>query len=190
MSGQGAGVDTLRTTIRDVAGEQACANAPTKLSPGTGLEPFKSAFVPPGPPIIEVTDLHTSYDGKPTLRGVNLAVYPGETMVIMGGSGCGKSTLLKHLIGRRPPTRGTSSCSAEPRRAESAGTERGPQEVRHPVPVRRALQLDERLRNVALPLREHADLPRTSSRRREDQDRLGRTERARRQDARRNSPAA
>ncbi|MBN2841867.1 MAG: ABC transporter ATP-binding protein, partial [Sedimentisphaerales bacterium] len=38
---------------------------------------------------------------------LNLEIYPGEIMVIMGGSGCGKSTLLRHLIGSHAPDNGT-----------------------------------------------------------------------------------
>jgi len=43
---------------------------------------------------------------KPVLRGVDLIVNPGETLVIMGQSGCGKSVLLKHLVGLIDPDRG------------------------------------------------------------------------------------
>lgn len=74
----------------------------------TLLLPGRLGPLPPplGAPVIQVRDLHTSYDGKPVLRGVNLEVYKGETVVIMGGSGCGKSTLLKHLIGAARPDSG------------------------------------------------------------------------------------
>lgn len=40
------------------------------------------------------------------LRGVNLDVAEGETLVILGRSGSGKSVLLKHLIGLMTPTAG------------------------------------------------------------------------------------
>jgi phospholipid/cholesterol/gamma-HCH transport system ATP-binding protein len=40
------------------------------------------------------------------LRGVDIIVNPGETLVIMGQSGCGKSVLLKHLVGLIHPDRG------------------------------------------------------------------------------------
>ena len=55
---------------------------------------------PPRPePIISCRDLVKKFDGRTVLDGITLDVYPGETMVIMGGSGCGKSTLLRLMIG-------------------------------------------------------------------------------------------
>ncbi|MDP6634672.1 MAG: ABC transporter ATP-binding protein [Phycisphaerae bacterium] len=57
-------------------------------------------------PVIRVVDLTKSFGETRVLRGVNLEVYPGETMVIMGGSGCGKSTLLRHMIGSLTPDSG------------------------------------------------------------------------------------
>ncbi|MBI4604203.1 MAG: ABC transporter ATP-binding protein [Planctomycetes bacterium] len=56
--------------------------------------------------VIEVKDLHVAFDGRPVLAGVDLRVYRGETLVIMGGSGCGKSTLLRTMIGALRPNRG------------------------------------------------------------------------------------
>lgn len=50
-------------------------------------------------PIIRVRNLVKRFDDRAVLDGINLDVFPGETMVIMGGSGCGKSTLLRCMIG-------------------------------------------------------------------------------------------
>lgn len=41
------------------------------------------------------------------LRGVDLTIRDGETLVIMGRSGCGKSVLLKHLMGLVEPDDGS-----------------------------------------------------------------------------------
>jgi phospholipid/cholesterol/gamma-HCH transport system ATP-binding protein len=56
--------------------------------------------------MIEVHDLYKSFGAKAVLRGVDLAVERGETMVIIGGSGSGKSVLIKHMIGLLAPDRG------------------------------------------------------------------------------------
>ncbi len=50
-------------------------------------------------PVVSVRGLRKGFDGREILRGINLDVMPGETMVIMGGSGSGKSTLLRLMIG-------------------------------------------------------------------------------------------
>ncbi|PCI07683.1 ABC transporter ATP-binding protein [bacterium] len=47
------------------------------------------------------------FGDQTVLQGVNLDVYPGETMVIMGGSGSGKSTLLRTMIGSHKPDEGS-----------------------------------------------------------------------------------
>ncbi|MBN1562169.1 ABC transporter ATP-binding protein [candidate division KSB1 bacterium] len=57
-------------------------------------------------PIIKIRDLHTSYGKRKILKGINLDIYPYETLVILGRSGCGKSTLLRHIIGLNAPDRG------------------------------------------------------------------------------------
>jgi len=45
-------------------------------------------------------------DGPAILRGVDLALAPGETVAMMGRNGAGKSTLLRLLAGLAEPTRG------------------------------------------------------------------------------------
>jgi len=55
---------------------------------------------------IEIINLFKEFERHPVLRGVNLTIRDGETMVIIGRSGCGKSVLLKHMIGLMRPDEG------------------------------------------------------------------------------------
>jgi phospholipid/cholesterol/gamma-HCH transport system ATP-binding protein len=57
-------------------------------------------------PVIEVIDLHKSFGDNRVLKGVNLKIHKGQTMVIIGRSGCGKSVLLRHMIGLMKPDSG------------------------------------------------------------------------------------
>ncbi|MCX7976516.1 MAG: ATP-binding cassette domain-containing protein, partial [Bellilinea sp.] len=46
-------------------------------------------------PIIHIENVHKRFGNVHALRGVNLDVYKGEVIVIIGPSGSGKSTLLR-----------------------------------------------------------------------------------------------
>ena len=56
--------------------------------------------------MIEIKNLKKSFGSKEVLRGVNLTIEDGITLVIIGRSGCGKSVLLKHIIGLLKPDEG------------------------------------------------------------------------------------
>jgi phospholipid/cholesterol/gamma-HCH transport system ATP-binding protein len=55
---------------------------------------------------IEYRGLKKAFGKKEVLRGIDLRVYRGETLVILGGSGTGKSVLLKLTIGLMPADSG------------------------------------------------------------------------------------
>jgi len=57
--------------------------------------------------MISLTDIHKSFGSKHVLRGVDLEIASGESMVIIGGSGTGKSVLLKCILGLVTPDQGT-----------------------------------------------------------------------------------
>ncbi len=59
-----------------------------------------------GHPIVELIDVYKSFGPLEVLHGVNLALRPGETTVIIGESGVGKSVVLKHIVGLLKPDRG------------------------------------------------------------------------------------
>ena len=58
-------------------------------------------------PLIEVRNLHTYYDASHILRGVSLALKPGETLGLMGRNGMGKTTLIRSIMGLVRPRSGT-----------------------------------------------------------------------------------
>ena len=58
-------------------------------------------------PFIRIRGLRQSFGGNEVLRGVDLDIQRGETVVILGSSGGGKSVLLKHLPGLLQPTEGS-----------------------------------------------------------------------------------
>jgi len=56
--------------------------------------------------MIELIDLHKSFNGQMVLDGINLTIPKGQITVVIGKSGVGKSVLLKHIIGLLKPDRG------------------------------------------------------------------------------------
>jgi branched-chain amino acid transport system ATP-binding protein len=57
--------------------------------------------------MLEVADIHVHYGRLAAVRGVSLAVAPGEIVCLVGPNGAGKSTTLLTIAGVLPPTRGT-----------------------------------------------------------------------------------
>jgi len=110
-------------------------------------------------PIIRVRDVKKIFGDQVVLDGINLDVYEGETMVIMGGSGSGKSTLLRIMVGSIRPEEGSvelfgqNICDLK---------ENDLNEVRKKFGILfqsgalfNSMTIAE---NVALPLQEHTDL--------------------------------
>ncbi len=71
----------------------------------------------PGKVILKVRDVTREFKNGDVvtrvLKGVNLDVYEGEFLVLLGESGCGKSTLLNIIGGMDHPTSGSFECFGE-----------------------------------------------------------------------------
>ena len=63
---------------------------------------------------IKISDVHKSFGANRVLRGIDLDIVKGESMVIIGGSGTGKSVLLKCVLGLVAPDRGIITVDGEP----------------------------------------------------------------------------
>jgi len=110
--------------------------------------------------LVEVRDLHFSYDDNAVLKGVNLVIPRGKVIAILGVSGCGKSTLLRHFGGQLKPSRGSVTFNGE---------------VVHELGNKRLYALRRKMgmmfqvsglfsdlsvfENLAYSMREHTDLP-------------------------------
>jgi ABC-type polysaccharide/polyol phosphate transport system ATPase subunit len=61
--------------------------------------------------MIRLTDVTKDYPSnhgvRHILKGINLTIYPGERIGILGRNGAGKSTLIRLISGAEPPTSGS-----------------------------------------------------------------------------------
>ena len=111
-------------------------------------------------PLIRVKHIKKVFGDKTVLKDVNLEVFPGETLVILGGSGSGKSTLLRLMTGALTSDGGAVEVDGQDVCAMTAAER---DEYRKTIGVLfqsgalfNSMSVGE---NVALPLREHTDLP-------------------------------
>ncbi|HEX5131388.1 MAG TPA: ABC transporter ATP-binding protein [Candidatus Krumholzibacteria bacterium] len=107
---------------------------------------------------IECHNVWKSFGPKHVLRGVDLVVRPGETLVVMGQSGTGKSVLLKHFVGLMVPDRGTILVDGQDV-ARLSRKKLFELRMRFGMVFQGAALFDSDtvLRNVGLALREHTD---------------------------------
>ena len=57
-------------------------------------------------PALELKNVSRQFGSQQVLRGIDLQVFPGETLVLIGESGCGKSVTTKLLAGMLEPSSG------------------------------------------------------------------------------------
>ena len=65
-------------------------------------------------PILEASGLVKLFGRVVGLRGVDLQLYPGEVLAVIGDNGAGKSTLIKCLSGAMIPDQGTLKVDGRP----------------------------------------------------------------------------
>ncbi|MDH4121175.1 MAG: heme ABC exporter ATP-binding protein CcmA [Deltaproteobacteria bacterium] len=68
--------------------------------------PSAQAGMPPGVPVFQLERVVKKFGHQAALRGVSLAVRPGEFVLVLGNNGAGKSTLFKLLSTLMRPTTG------------------------------------------------------------------------------------
>ncbi len=56
--------------------------------------------------LLQVFDLHKSFDGHPALGSVSFGLRQGHILCLLGPSGCGKTTLLRLIAGLETPDQG------------------------------------------------------------------------------------
>lgn len=56
--------------------------------------------------MIELRDIHKSFDGRAVLRGIDAVFEDGKTNLIIGQSGSGKTVLMKNIVGLYVPSSG------------------------------------------------------------------------------------
>ena len=114
--------------------------------------------------IVRVRGLTNSFGPQCVHENLNLDIYRGEILAVVGGSGTGKSVLLRSIVGLREPNAGSVQVFGETLQGLSS-QRRGQLERRFGVLFQQgALFSSLTVReNIALPLIEHAGLTRASA---------------------------
>ncbi|WP_018077326.1 ABC transporter ATP-binding protein [Thiobacillus denitrificans] len=110
--------------------------------------------------LVEIRDLHFSYENNRVLKGINLAIPRGKVVAILGVSGCGKTTLLRHVGGQLRPSRGSVAFDGqmvhELNNADLYAMRRKMGMMFQVSGLFSDLSVFD---NIAYPMREHTDLP-------------------------------
>ncbi len=70
-------------------------------------------------PLVELRRISKTFGGVHALEDVDVDLFPGEVVALLGHNGAGKSTLIKVLSGVHPPDRGEIRVAGNPVRIES-----------------------------------------------------------------------
>jgi phospholipid/cholesterol/gamma-HCH transport system ATP-binding protein len=109
---------------------------------------------------IQVQSATKVYDGRTILDAIRLEVHDGECLVILGGSGSGKSTLLRMMVGNVPCDGGDIQALGHSLRSmDEAELDNYRKKVGVLFQSGALFNSMSIFDNVALPLREHTNLP-------------------------------
>src|SRR5688572_25574295 len=107
-----SGSSTTRTSTRRAT--TSPRDGGTNTYPGTSSSGASASVTDAVEPRLELRGLSKSFGGTQALRGVDLAVLPGEVHGLLGENGSGKSTLIKILAGFHDPDGGELLIDGEP----------------------------------------------------------------------------
>ena len=114
----------------------------------------------PADNLVEIRDLHFSFENNAVLKGVNLSIPRGKEVAIHGVSGCGKTTLLRHVGGQLRPSQGNVTFDGKVvHELNNAGLYGIRRKMGMMFQVSGLFSDLSVFDNIAYPMREHTDLP-------------------------------
>ena len=101
----------------DAARREGVSTGRDPAETGVDVQPVDTAALPTrfepireqdgkGKPVLELRDVSTHYGLVAVLRNVNVEIFPGEMVCLLGGNASGKTTTLKTILGYVKPTEG------------------------------------------------------------------------------------
>ncbi|NLJ62735.1 MAG: ATP-binding cassette domain-containing protein [Alcaligenaceae bacterium] len=115
-------------------------------------------------PIIKVRHLRNQFGSHVVHENLDMDVYPGEIVGVVGGSGTGKSVLLRAILGLRPPNEGEITVFGQ-KIADLNAEQRSKLERRFGVLFQQGALFSSLtvVENIAMPLIEHSGLSRAEA---------------------------
>jgi len=109
-------------------------------------------YLKSSPVSVKIENLNKSFEDNHVLKGIDLEIRTGETLVILGKSGSGKTVLLRHIVGLERPDSGRIIMNGEPIDPDKVHSKHRIAIVFQSSALFNSLNVED---NVALYLREH-----------------------------------